>query len=100
MEEIEQENLSELVYRRNKSLNAEEEEIWEKPSKNANETEKRKMFGFAFEMMLKETLKNHVYRFNDEIRLQSEGCATGLKTTSDLADLYMVWWVESLLKIC
>ena len=41
--------------------------------------------------MLNVVMKNHVYQYNNQKRLQKEGGATGLNLTGELGDLYLVW---------
>ena len=37
-------------------------------------------------------MKNHVYTFDKQIKLQSKGGAIGLKLAGVLAQLFIVWW--------
>ena len=50
------------------------------------------MVCFALGIAMKTTLKNHIFRFNDQIRKQTNGGAIGVKAAGDIAALFMVWW--------
>ena len=41
---------------------------------------------------MRTTLKNHIFRFNNEIRKQETGGAIGVTAAGDIACLFMVWW--------
>ena len=41
---------------------------------------------------MKTVLKNHIFRFKDEIRKQANGGAIGVKAAGDIASLFMCWW--------
>ena len=47
--------------------------------------------------MLNMCMKNHVYQFNNEFRLQSQGGPIGLKLTGEIADCIMIKWDKKLL---
>lgn len=42
--------------------------------------------------------QNHLYLFDNQIKLQSEGGPIGLKLTWVLAQLFMVWWDRQMVK--
>ena len=65
---------------------------WLPPAENADEETIRKMFTEALKIVLSFIMKNHVYTFNKQIKLQSKGDAIGLELTGVLAQLFMVWW--------
>ena len=54
--------------------------------------EERKMICYALGIAMKTTLKNHIFRFNDQIRKQENGGAIGVKAAGDIAGLFMIWW--------
>ena len=43
-------------------------------------------------------MKNHVYRFENKIRLQSKGGPIGLALTGEVAECYMINWDKKFLK--
>ena len=45
---------------------------WIKPKRKPSEKEGRQMFGIALEMMLRKCMENHLYQFDNEIRLQNK----------------------------
>jgi hypothetical protein len=69
-----------------------------KPVEKPNEEESKRMMSFALGVAMKTTLKNHIFRFNDEIRKQENGGAIGVKAAGDIASLFMVWWDREFIK--
>ena len=65
---------------------------WLAPAEEADEETIRKMFTEALKIALSFIMKNHVYTFDKQIKLQSTGGAIGLELTGVLAQLFMVWW--------
>ena len=49
---------------------------------------KNNMLGKALEILIVETMTNHVYTFGNEIRIQSKGGPIGLSLTEELADCW------------
>ena len=45
---------------------------WLKPKKNPTVNEERSMFGKALEIMLIACMNNHVYQFEDKVRVQEQ----------------------------
>ena len=56
------------------------------------ELEERKMLGKVLEMLIVAGMTNHVYRFDNKIRVQIDGGPTGLSLTGEVADCFMVDW--------
>ena len=50
------------------------------------------MFGIALEIMLITCMDNHVYLFENEVRVQKKGGPIGLKLTGEIADCIMINW--------
>ena len=50
------------------------------------------MLGKAVELMIIAGMTNHVYRFNNKIRVQINGGPIGLSLTGEVAECYMVDW--------
>ena len=50
----------------------------------------------AMRVVLLFIMQNHIYTFDDEIKLQSRGGPIGLQLTGVLAQLFMVWWDRQL----
>ena len=51
--------------------------------------EVRRMMGVALEEAVKTAMRNHVHKFNGEVRRQSEGGAIGNKLTGAMTKVYM-----------
>ena len=69
---------------------------WLPPSRAPHELVVRKMLIEALRIVLIFIMKNHLYTFDNEIRLQSKGGPIGLQLTGVLAQLFMVWWDREL----
>ena len=68
------------------------ETVWIKPKRSPTKTEERTMFGIALEIMLITCMDNHVYLFENEVRVQKKGGPIGLKLTGEIADCIMINW--------
>ena len=44
-------------------------------------------------------MTNHVYKFNNVVRKQEDGGATGLDLVNDVSDLYLIWWDSEFCKV-
>ena len=60
--------------------------------KPTDESEKKRMICFALGIVMKTTLKNHIFKFGSDIRKQEKGGAIGVKAAGDIACLFMIWW--------
>ena len=47
---------------------------------------------------MRTVLKNHIFRFNEQIRKQANGGAIGVKAAGDIAALFMTWWDKTFLE--
>ena len=68
--------------------------------KTCKKTEKedlRKMVAEALGIAVKTVLKNHIFRFNEEIRKQLSGGTKSVKAAGNIANLFMFWWDEEYL---
>jgi hypothetical protein len=70
---------------------------WIAPNRFPTTKEQRKMFGKALEIMLITCMDNHVYQFDNKIRIQKQGSPIGLKLTGEIADCLMIDWDRKLL---
>ena len=70
---------------------------WLKPRRKPTEKEERQMFGKALEMMLRLCMENHLYQFENKVRIQKKGGPIGLKLTGEIADCIMLDWDKKLL---
>jgi hypothetical protein len=70
---------------------------WLKPKRIPTDNEERSMFGKALEIMLIACMNNHVYQFEDKVKIQKEGGPIGLKLTGEIADCLMIDWDKKLL---
>ena len=70
---------------------------WNKPKRQPTLEEGRKLFGKALEIMLVTCMDNHVYQFNNIVRVQSKGGPIGLKLTGEIFDCIMLDWDKKLL---
>ena len=64
---------------------------WLLPSEEPDEDTIRKMFTEALKIALSFVM-NHIYTFDNQIKLQSKGGPIGLELTGVIAQLFMVWW--------
>ena len=53
---------------------------------------KKTMVSTALKAALSFVMKNHIYNFDNKLRKQQKGGASGLELTGLLARIYMVWW--------
>ena len=65
---------------------------WTPPREKPDEQKVRQIFTEAMKIALLFIMENHVYTFDNEIKLQSKGGPIGLKLTGILAQVFMVWW--------
>ena len=71
---------------------------FEPPIRIPNAAEERKLLGKVIEIMIIAGMTNHVYRFNNTIRIQIDGGPIGLSLTGQVADCYMIDWDLKFLK--
>jgi hypothetical protein len=69
-----------------------------KPKRKPTAVEERTLFGKALETMLVTCLNNHVYQFDNKMRVQDKGGPIGLKLTGEIFDCIMIDWDKKLLK--
>jgi hypothetical protein len=65
---------------------------YEMPRRNPTKSEERIMLGKSIELMIVSGMTNHVYRFENKIRIQSTGGPIGLSLTGEVADCFMIDW--------
>ena len=70
------------------------------PKRKPTKEEERRMIGKAMEILIVSCMKNHVYRFGNEIRIQSDGGPIGLALTGEIADCFMMKWDKKVLQKC
>ena len=70
------------------------------PKRKATKNEERRMIGKSVELLIISCMKNHVYKFGNKIRKQSEGGPIGLGLTGEIADCYMIKWDKKFLQKC
>ena len=68
------------------------------PKRKPNEKEERKMLRKVIEIMIVSGMKNHVYKFQNQIRLQMKGGPIGLALTGEVADCCMIDWDRKFIK--
>ena len=71
---------------------------WKEPERNPGEDTKRKMMIEAMKIALTFVMKNHVYKFDDELKQQNKGGPIGLELTGVIAQILMSWWDERLIE--
>ena len=71
--------------------------LWNAPTREPNETEKRQMLKESLKIALEMIMKNHTYKFEDVIRKQKEGGAIGIDLTGKMARIFMCWWDRQIL---
>ena len=52
----------------------------------------RKIWCEAIEVMIKQTMKNHCFKFKGKLYRQEQGGSIGLDLTGVIAEVYMSWW--------
>ena len=70
---------------------------WIKPKRQPTTREQRTLFGKALEIMIITCMDNHVYQFENKVRIQKQGGPIGLKLTGEIADCLMIDWDKKLL---
>ena len=70
------------------------------PKRKPTKEEERKMIGKAMEVLIISCMKNHVYKFGNKIRKQSDGGPIGLALTGEIADCFMIRWDKKFLQKC
>ena len=58
------------------------------------------MIGKAVEVLIITCMNNHVYKFNNQLRIQSRGGPIGLGLTGEIADCFMIKWDKLFLQKC
>ena len=71
---------------------------WLPPAEEHDEVTIRRMFTEAMKIVLLFIMQNHMYTFDNKIKLQSRGGPIGLELTGVLAQLLMVWWDRQFVK--
>ena len=71
---------------------------YEAPKRKPTKAEERKLVGKSIELMIVTCMKNHVYRFDNKIRLQLKGGPIGLALTGEVAECYMINWDKKFLQ--
>ncbi|KAL8613584.1 hypothetical protein ACOMHN_022003 [Nucella lapillus] len=71
---------------------------WKLPNKVPNKDVKKTMMSEALRVAIEYIMKNHVYKFNNTVKKQSQGGPIGLELTGELAAIFMMWWDRELLR--
>ena len=71
---------------------------WVLHNKTPDEQTSKKMLREALKIAIKFIMRNHIYRFDDDVRKQKEGGPIGLELTGELASIFMTWWDKELLR--
>ena len=62
-----------------------------------DEGDTRRMWCEAIEILVKQTMKNHCFKFKGQLYRQESGGSIGLDLTGVIAEIYMSWWDSQLL---
>ena len=81
-----------------KEKETESKEKFDPPLRKPTTLEERKLVGKVVEMMIIAGMTNHVYRFNNKIRIQMNGGPIGLSLTGQVADCFMIDWEKRYMK--
>ena len=65
---------------------------WQRPSKEPDESESKKMILLGLKIAMLFVMKNHMYTFAGKYYKQSKGGPIGLDLTGAIAQLFMIWW--------
>ena len=68
------------------------EDKFDPPSRKPSKIEERRILGKIIEILIISGMTNHIYRFNNKLRIQVNGGPTGLSLTGQVADCYMIDW--------
>ncbi len=71
---------------------------WRRAEIEPNEEQKVVMMELALKIGLTVVMKNHTYKFNNEIKRQLRGGPIGMDLTGTVAKIYMKWWDDQLLR--
>ena len=71
---------------------AKKKSLFNEPLNKPTAEQRKQMIALALEIGIKAVMKNHIYRFNDQIYLQKEGGPIGLELTGAIARVFMIWW--------
>ena len=85
--------------KKNKKKVKDPKENWEKPVRNPSKLEIKSLLGIALQTLILAVMTGHIYQFKGKARLQAMGGPTGLDLTGELADLIMIWWDRTFLKL-
>ena len=66
--------------------------MWIWPKVSPTESQVRSMVGLVIEKIVYITMSNHMYTFNNEVRVQNDCGPTGLVITGVALDVFMLWW--------
>ena len=69
---------------------------WDMPVNTPNDEQERIMLREALKVVILFIMKNHIYTFENQIKMQSDGGPIGLELTGDVAQVFMMWWDEQL----
>ena len=70
---------------------------WKEAKQKPDQNQGRIMIREALRIVLSLIMKNHMYTFNNELKLQNSGGPIGLDLTGVLAQVFMAWWDRILL---
>jgi hypothetical protein len=70
------------------------------PKRKPTKIEERGMIGKAVEVLIISCMNNHVYKFNNQLRIHSRGGPIGLGLTGEIADCFMIKWDKQFLQKC
>ena len=71
---------------------------WLKPEHPPDPEKQRIMLKESLKIVLTTLMKNHIYDFKKEMRLQKEGGAIGMDITGELAKVFMTWWDKKMIQ--
>ena len=76
-----------------------EDQSWIPPSEQPSTRQIMKMLGMMISFCIKMAMRNHYYIFNNEIRRQGRGGATGNSLTMELSRMFGLWWDKQFLQM-
>ena len=71
---------------------------WVWGPKEPDGDDEKRMVSIAIGIMVTQTITNHAYQHNNQIYKQEEGGAIGLELVGVIANIYMCWWDQQLLR--
>ena len=71
---------------------------WNDAEETPDKATTKRMLAEALNIAVQFTMKNHLYQFDGKVMRQKRGGPIGLGLTGDVAQIFMVWWDQQMIK--